>query len=157
MAPSKTFNIAGIVASYAIIPDPAIRQRFYSFLEARELHEGTIFAYEATRAAYTLGDEWRRQMLGYIIKNVDFVAGFIEKHIPEIKVYRPQASFLIWLDCRALNLKQKYLVSLFLKAGLALNDGTMFGPGGEGYMRLNIGCPRSIIEQSLNALKKAMG
>ncbi|MDR1623414.1 MAG: pyridoxal phosphate-dependent aminotransferase [Tannerellaceae bacterium] len=156
MAPSKTFNIAGIVASYAIIPDSAIRERFYSYLEARELNEGTIFAYEATKAAYTCGDEWLQQMLGYITKNVGFVADFIEKYIPEIKVYRPQASFLIWLDCRELKLKQEDLVSLFLKAGLALNDGSMFGPGGEGHMRLNIGCPRSIVEQSLNALKRAI-
>jgi cystathionine beta-lyase len=157
MAPSKTFNIAGIVASYAVIPDHTIRERFYSFLEARELHEGTIFAYEATKAAYTHGNEWRQQMLGYITENVDFVAGFMKKYIPEIKVYHPQASFLIWLNCKGLQLKQEELVSLFLKAGLALNDGTMFGPGGEGYMRLNIGCPRSIIEQSLKALKNAMG
>jgi cystathionine beta-lyase len=156
MAPSKTFNIAGIVASYAIVPDPAIREQFYSYLKARELNEGAIFAYEATKAAYTHGEEWRRKMLGYITKNVSFVADFIEKHMPEIKVCRPQASFLIWLNCRELKLKQEDLVSLFLKAGLALNDGAMFGPGGEGHMRLNIGCPRSIVERSMNVLKKAI-
>lgn len=156
MAPSKTFNIAGIVSSYAIIPDDTIREQFYSFLEARELKDGTIFAYEATKAAYTYGSEWKKQMLSYIANNVDFVAGFIEKHIPGIKVHKPQASFLVWLDCNGLKLKQEELVSLFLKAGLALNDGTMFGPGGEGHMRLNIGCPQSILRQSLNALKKVI-
>lgn len=156
MAPSKTFNIAGIVTSYAIIPDKAIREQFYSFLEARELRDGTIFAYEATKAAYTYGNEWLQQMLAYVRGNVDFITGFIEKYIPEIKVYKPQASFLVWLDCKGLGLKQEELVSLFLKAGLALNDGVMFGPGGEGHMRLNVGCPRPILTQALDALKKAI-
>jgi cystathionine beta-lyase len=157
MAPSKTFNIAGIVASYAIVPDKHIRQKFYSFLHARELDEGTIFAFEATRSAYTYGAEWLQQMRMYVIDNVNFVAGYLEKEIPAIQVYMPQASFLIWLDCRALGLSQKALVALFKeKAGLALNDGIMFGTGGEGYMRMNVGCPRSVLKQALAALKEAL-
>ncbi len=157
MAPSKTFNIAGLVSSYAIVPDEQLRTQFYAFLHARELGEGTIFAYAATTAAYTYGAEWLQQMRMYIIENVRFVETFLGVNIPSIKVYPPQASFLVWLDCRKLKLPQDELVKLFVeRAGLALNDGSMFGPGGEGYMRLNVGCPRSILEQSLNALKKAM-
>lgn len=157
MAPSKTFNIAGIVTSYAIVPDEAIRKRFYSFLEAGEFNAGTIFAYTATIAAYTYGAEWLQQMRNYVMNNVRFVSDYLKYHIPSIKVYQPQASFLVWLDCRELRLPQEELVALFTKkAGLALNDGAMFGPGGEGFMRLNIGCPRSVLEQALDSLKKAL-
>lgn len=158
MAPSKTFNIAGIVSSYALVPDTRIREKFYSFLEAGELNAGTIFAFTATKAAYTYGAEWLQQMRSYVIENVNFVDEYLKKNIPQIKVYRPQASFLVWLDCRELKLTQPELVQLFEdKAGLALNDGTMFGKEGEGFMRLNIGCPRSILNQALESLKKAIG
>lgn len=158
MAPSKTFNIAGIVSSYALVPDGRIREKFYSFLEAGELNAGTIFAFTATKAAYTYGAEWLQQMRSYVIENVNFVDEYLKKNIPQIKVYRPQASFLVWLDCRELKLAQPELVQLFEdKAGLALNDGTMFGKEGEGFMRLNIGCPRSILNQALESLKKAIG
>lgn len=158
MAPSKTFNIAGIVSSYALVPDGRIREKFYSFLEAGELNAGTIFAFTATKAAYTYGAEWLQQMRSYVIENVNFVDEYLKKNIPQIKVYRPQASFLVWLDCRELKFAQPELVQLFEdKAGLALNDGTMFGKEGEGFMRLNIGCPRSILNQALESLKKAIG
>lgn len=158
MAPSKTFNIAGIVSSYALVPDSRIREKFYSFLEAGELNAGTIFAFTATKAAYTYGAEWLQQMRSYVIENVNFVDEYLKKNILQIKVYRPQASFLVWLDCRELKLTQPELVQLFEdKAGLALNDGTMFGKEGEGFMRLNIGCPRSILNQALESLKKAIG
>ncbi len=157
MAPSKTFNIAGIVTSYAIVPNDRIREEFYSFLEAGEFGDGTIFAYTATTAAYTYGAEWLQQMRMYIMENVRFVEEFMKLHLPKIKVYQPQASFLVWLDCRELELSQDELVHLFKdKAGLALNDGSIFGPGGEGHMRLNIGCPRSVLDKAMNALKKAV-
>lgn len=157
MAPSKTFNIAGIVSSYAIIPEPHIRKKFFDFLEAAELADGTIFAYEATLAAYTYGENWRRQMLNYVRENVAFVDSYLKTYLPAIQVYRPQASFLIWLDCRELALPQTELVSFFInEARLALNDGSIFGTGGEGYMRLNVGCPRSILEKALNNLKTAL-
>ena len=157
MAPSKTFNIAGIVTSYSIVPNEKIRKEFYEFLEAGELDDGTIFAYTATEAAYTYGAEWLQQMRMYVMENVRFVDEFFKTKLPIIKVYPPQASFLVWLDCRDLKLSQEDLVHLFLdKAGILLNDGSMFGPGGEGYMRLNVGCPRSVLDKALNALKKAI-
>ena len=156
-APSKTFNIAGIVTSYAIVPNDRIREEFYSFLEAGEFGDGTIFAYTATTAAYTYGAEWLQQMRMYIMENVRFVEEFMKLHLPKIKAYQPQASFLVWLDCRELKLSQDELVHLFKdNAGLALNDGSIFGPGGEGHMRLNIGCPRSVLDKAMNALKKAV-
>lgn len=156
MAPSKTFNIAGIVTSYSLVPNEQIREKFYSFLEAGELNDGTIFAYTATEAAYTYGAEWLQQMRMYIMENVRFVDEFMKTKLPKIKVYPPQASFLVWLDCRDFKLSQQELVHLFQdKASLLLNDGSMFGPGGEGFMRLNVGCPRSVLDTAMNALKKA--
>lgn len=157
MAPSKTFNIAGIVTSYAIVPNSELRERFYSFLEAGEFNAGTIFAYTATEAAYTYGAEWLQQMRMYIMENVRYVDDFCKNNLPNIKVYQPEASFLIWLDCTNMGLSQNELVEMFKeKAGLALNDGSIFGPGGEGHMRLNIGCPRSMLEKAMMALKKAV-
>jgi cystathionine beta-lyase len=91
------------------------------------------------------------------MENVRFVDNFLKNKLPQIKAYEPQASFLIWLDCKGLGLSQPELTKLFKdKAGLALNDGSIFGKEGEGYMRMNIGCPRSVIEESLNRLKKAV-
>lgn len=157
MAPSKTFNMAGVVSSYAIIPNEWVRKTFFSFLHARELNSAHLFAYPATEAAYTKGEAWRQQLLDYVIGNIAFVTEFIASDIPQIKVYPTQASFLLWLDCRALQLLQPALVSLFVNdAHLALNDGTMFGTGGEGYMRLNVGCTRTILQKALNNLKMAI-
>ena len=157
-APSKTFNIAGIVSSYAIVPDDRLRHAFYSFLEAGEFNHGTIFAFEATKAAYTpQGADWRRQMLAYVWQNVEFVEAYLKERLPQVKVYRPQASFLVWLDCRGLGLTHDELIRLFVdRAHLALNDGAMFGREGEGFMRLNIGCPRSTLRKALDQLTEAV-
>lgn len=157
LAPSKTFNIAGIVSSYAVVPNDALRDAFYGFLEACELHEGSIFSYTATVAAYTHGEEWRRQMVDYVAGNIRFVDEYLRTHIPQIKTYRPQASFLVWLDCRGLGLAQPELFRLVRdRAGLALNNGVTFGKEGEGYLRLNVGCPRSLLAKGLDALRKAV-
>lgn len=158
MAPSKTFNIAGIVSSYCIIKNAELRDKFFNYLGACELEDPTIFALEATRAAYSeQGLAWREEMLAYVEGNIDFVCEWFAGNLPEIHPVRPQASFLVWLDCRKLGLEQKDLVNLFVnKAGLALNDGAMFGPGGEGYMRLNIACPRSLLATALSQLKAAL-
>lgn len=155
-APSKTFNIAGIVSSYAVVPDPVLRRRFFGRLKAVELDEPTIFAPIATIAAFTEGEEWRRQMLRYVEQNIDFVTEFCARHLPQVKPLRPQASFLVWLDCRAAGLAQTELVNLFVnEARLALNDGAMFGPGGEGFMRLNVGAPRAVVREALERLRDA--
>lgn len=156
-APSKTFNIAGIVSSYAIVPDAGLRERFYGWLQANELNEPTIFSPIATVAAFTQGDEWRRAMLSYVQDNIDYVIDYCREHLPAIRPLRPQASFLIWLDCRGLGLDHDALVDLFVnKARLALNDGEMFGPGGRGFMRLNVGCPRAILTEALTRLTEAL-
>lgn len=156
-APTKTFNMAGIVSSYAVISNDDLRQRFYGWLKANELDEPTIFAPIATIAAYQKGEEWRKQMLAYVEDNVRFVEDYCREHIPGIRPLRPQASFLVWLNCRGLELSHDKLLDLFIdKAHLALNDGEMFGPGGEGFMRLNVGTPRSVLRQALEQLAKAV-
>ena len=156
-APSKTFNIAGIVSSYAIVPNPTLRRRFYTWLEANELNDPPLFAPIATIAAYQNGEQWRRQMLAYVEENIRFVEDYCLENIPAVKPLRPQASFLVWLDCRALGLNHEQLIDLFVnRAHLALNDGEMFGQGGEGFVRLNVGTPRAILKQALEQLKRAI-
>lgn len=156
-APSKTFNIAGIVSSYAIVPDRNIRRRFFGWMKANELNEAPLFAPIATIAAFRKGEPWRREMLRYVEGNIDFVMDYCKKYLPAVKPLRPQASFLIWLDCRALKLNHDRLLHLFVnKARLALNDGEMFGPGGEGFMRMNVGTPRAVLRQAMEQLRQAV-
>ena len=156
-AATKIFNMAGIVSSYAVISNDDLRQRFYGWLKANELDEPTIFAPIATIAAYQKGEEWRKQMLAYVEDNVRFVEDYCRERIPGVRPLRPQASFLVWLNCRGLGLNHDKLLELFIdKAHLALNDGEMFGPGGEGFMRLNVGTPRSVLRQALEQLAKAV-
>ena len=159
MAPSKTFNIAGVVSSYTIVQNPELAAKFFKYLESNETDYPPIFSAEATRAAYTeAGKAWRREMLDYVQGNVDFVDGWLRANLPQVRAVRPEASFLIWVDCRKLGLPQPALVDLFVnKARLALNDGTMFGPQGAGFMRLNAGCPRANLQAALEALKGVIG
>lgn len=157
MAPSKAFNMAGVASSYAIVADENIRSRFQNFMKAGEFSEGHFMAYIATAAAYRQGEEWLDQMLDYVQANIDFTEEYLQQHIPSVKMIRPQASFLVYLDCRDLKLSQRELVQLFVdKAHLGLNDGMMFGEPGQGFMRMNIGCPRSVLQQALTQLANAI-
>ena len=156
-APSKTFNIAGIVSSYSIVPNDELRTRFHEWMEANEMNAAPLFSPIATIAAFRKGEEWRKQMLEYVEGNIDFLTGYCRENMPKIKPLRPQASFLVWLDCRGLGLDHDQLIDLFInKAGLALNDGEMFNPGGQGFMRLNVGTPRKILKSALDRLHKAI-
>lgn len=156
-APSKTFNIAGIVSSYAIVSNEQIREKFFGWLNANELTHANLFATIATQAAYQKGKDWLQQMLHYLEQNIDFVEEYLNKNIPQIKVMKPQASFLVWLDCRELNLSHRKLNNLFVQdAGLALNDGEIFGIEGKGFMRMNVGTSRKVLERAMGQLSKAM-
>ena len=156
-APSKTFNIAGIVTSYCVVPDNALRERFFGWLHANEMNATGIFPPVATAAAYRNGEQWLCQMLEYIEDNIVYVEEFCREHIPGVIPMRPDASFLVWLDCRSLGLDQKGLDVLFVdKAGLALNNGAMFGPGGEGFMRLNVGTSRAVLHEAMRRLSGAV-
>ena len=156
-APSKTFNIAGIVASYAVVPNNELRERFYGWMEGNELNQPNIFATIATIAAFDNGEQWRQEMIEYIEGNIEFVEQFCSQYIPQIKPIRPQASYLVWLDCRGLNLNHEQIVELFTKhAKLALNDGAMFGSEGSCFMRLNVGTTRAVLATALEQLKSAV-
>ena len=156
-APSKTFNIAGIVSSWAVVPNDTLRKKFYGWMAAGELNEEHLFAPIATMAAFEHGESWRQQMLKYLEGNIDFVINYCHQNIPQINPIRPQASFLVWLDCRQLGLSHKQLLDLFInKAHLALNDGEMFGSEGRGFMRMNVGCPRSMLSQAMKQLRDAV-
>ena len=156
-APSKTFNIAGIVTSYAIVPNNNLREKFFGWMGGNELNQPDIFAPIATIAAFENGEQWRQEMIGYVEDNIDFTIDFCKQHIPQIIPIRPEASFLVWLDCRKLGISHAELVELFVsKAKLALNDGAMFGSEGEGFMRLNVGTTRVTLTQALTQLKEAI-
>ena len=156
-SPSKAFNMAGLATSYAVIANPTLRRRFESYVEGNELAAGNVFAFNTVVAAYNKGEEWLQQMLNYVQGNVDEVIHYIEKYIPQLKVIVPQASYLVFIDFSALQLSQKEIVALCTdKAHLALNDGAIYGEEGKGYMRINLACPRSVVNQALIHLKEAV-
>ena len=156
-APSKTFNIAGIVSSYAIVPDAVLREKFFAWLTANEMDMATIFAMVATEAAFTEGEEWRQQMLAHVESNIDFVDEYLKANIPEVHAIKPQASYLVWLDFSALGLPHDKLIDMLVNdARLAMNDGAMFGIGGEQHTRLNVGTQRAVLEQAMKQLKEAI-
>ena len=134
-----------------------MRDGFYAWMAACEFSEPTMFATVATRAAYTKGEPWLEELLPYIEGNINAVVDFCERNIPQIRAYKPEASFLVWLDCHALGLDSAGLDDLFINhARLALNNGAMFGSGGDGFMRLNVACPRGVLLDSLKRLADAI-
>jgi len=157
MAPTKVFNMPGIISSAYIVPNSELRQRFAQFLEASEMNGGNMFAGITAIAAYENGEEWRKQMLDYVQGNIEYLANFLKNNIPQIKPMIPEASFLVWLDCKDLGMETDELHKFFsLKAGLGLNKGTVFGPGGKYHLRLNVATPRSILEQAMKQLQEAV-
>lgn len=154
MAPSKTFNIAGIVSSYIIISNPALRDKFFQWLDENSFDLPTLFAIEATLACYTKGWEWRSEVLKYIEGNIEFADKWIRANLPRVRCVRPQASPTIWLDCTKLGYTQPELMhNLLHEAKVAFNDGTQFGPEGAGYLRINIAGPRRILGEAFERLK----
>ena len=157
MSPSKAFNMPGLASSYAIIENDELRHQFQVYMEASEFSEGHLFAYLSVAAAYSHGTEWLDQVVAYIKGNIDFTESYLKERIPAIRMIRPQASYLIFLDCRELGLNQEELNRLFVEdAHLALNEGTTFGKEGEGFMRLNVACPRATLEKALRQLEQAV-
>lgn len=154
IAPSKTFNMAGLASSICYVPDADIKKQFFGFLDANELSLGTLFAYVAAEAAFAHGDPWRRQLLDYLVGNIDFTEQYLHENMPEVKIMRPEASFLLWLDFRAWNIPHKELVDkLIHEAKVGLNSGLDYGPDGEGFMRMNIGTPRANVKEALERIK----
>jgi cystathionine beta-lyase len=156
-APSKTFNLAGLSTSYLIIPNENLRQTYNHILNDQlHLNMGNLFGSIALKAAYNMGDEWLKQLLDYVWKNVEFVMDFCEKHLPKIKVIKPESTYMIWLDCRETGLSGNELKDFFVqKAGVGLNEGIQFGTGGEGFMRMNVACPKATVEKALMQIREA--
>lgn len=154
---SKTFNVAGLTTSYAIIPNKKLLHDYNKKLQTPHLHMGNIFGTEALIAAYEHGEEWLEQLLDYLSENIRLVTNFFEKNYPEIKVIKPESTFLVWIDFRSLNLSGKELKDLFFnKIKIAINEGSMFGAEGEGFIRLNVGCPKSTIQKALELIKNEL-
>jgi len=157
MAPSKTFNLAALSTSIVVIPDPEIRKKYEDLVYTLHIGMGNIFGFEALKAAYEEGDQWLDQLLIYLKANLQFLYDYLKSEIPAIDMMIPDATYMAWLDCRKLGMSQEELNKFFIeKAGLGLNSGTQFGPGGEGFMRLNFSCQRSLLEQALVQLKTAI-
>ena len=153
-SPTKSFNLAGLsMTAYCVIPNKELREPYLKHLRDLKLDEAPIPSMVATIAAYTEGTPWLRSLREYLQGNIREVVGFFSNNDLGIKAIQPQASFLIWLDCRAMGLSQDNLMKFFSeKAGLLLSNGAMYGAGGEGFVRMNIGCPRTVVREALERI-----
>ena len=156
-APSKTFNIAGLQLSNNFISNPVIRKAFIKEYYASGLSQLNIMGILAGEAAYQDGEEWLEELKVYLAGNIDVLKSFIAEQLPTVSLVEPEGTYLMWLDFRKLGLSPKELNRFMLqKAGLWLNDGATFGAGGEGFMRMNIACPRATLQKALERLAKVL-
>lgn len=154
---TKTFNLAGLQASTTIFPNRDMKRAFEEFWGRMDIRRNNAFSCVAMEAAYREGEEWLDQLLPYISGNFDYICDFCAKNIPQIKPNRPDATYLMWLDCRALGMTNEELRDFFIhKAKLGLNEGDTFGHSLAGFMRLNAACPRSTLEKAMQQLKAAV-
>jgi cystathionine beta-lyase len=162
VAPSKTFNIAGLFCGFAIIPSPKLRIQYKHQLERMTLHPNSLGQLSAQAAYSGACDEWLAELLAYLTANRDFAVQYIESELPGIRTTAPDATYLLWLDCNELvkngRIPEDFSpYGFFLQqAKVALNDGVPFGSGGENFVRLNFGCARSTLEEALERMKKAL-
>jgi cystathionine beta-lyase len=156
LAPSKTFNLPGLGASSIIIPNDRLRGEFIK-IRAGIVPGPNVFGLAAMEAAYRFGDEWLEQLLDYLQGNLDFTVDYFEKRIPRTRVIKPQGTYLVWLDCRALGMDNMALRRFMReKAKVGLDDGFLFGSGGSGFQRINIACPRTILNEALLRIERAV-
>ena len=157
--PTKAFNLAGLSGTaFCIIPDREKREKYLGTLRNAKLDEASIPTIEATLAAYREDTAWLESLKRYIEGNIARVERFFADNDLGIKPLRPEASFLVWLDCRALGLPQDELMDLFrTRAKIIPSNGASYGPGGEGFVRLNIGCPASVLDEALSRIRQALG
>jgi len=156
MAPSKTFNLAGLGASSIIIPNKKLRDSF-TITKVGIVPGQNLFGLTAMEAAYRFGDEWLEQLLDYLQSNLNYTIEYFERRIPKIKVIKPQGTYLIWLDCRELGMDAMTLRSFMReKARVGFDDGFLFGAAGAGFQRINIACPRAILKEALIRIEAAV-
>ena len=159
MAPSKTFNIAGLSTSEIIISDRKLRRRFEQVVhDGLHIYVGNIFGEAASIACYTQGDEWLGQLLDYLYENIVYVQNYLRENLPQIKTFRHEATYLMWLDFSDLGLTHEELSQRLVgTARLALNDGAIFGDEGKCHFRLNVACPRTTLEETMRRLSATFG
>jgi len=155
LAPSKTYNIAGLQAAYAVIPNAELRQRYVAANAGLVGHPG-VLAYTAALAAYRSGQPWLDEALRYLEGNRDWLYDYIRHELPTLTMAQPEGTYLAWLDCRQAGIQGNPHEFFLEQARVALNDGASFGPGGEGFVRLNFGCPRSTLEEAARRMKEAL-
>ena len=154
---SKTFNLAGLQASTTVFPTVEMKNQFDRFWRNLEIHRNNTFSLVAVEAAYREGEDWLEELKVYIRENFQFVHDYCKQNIPGVSARIPDATYLMWLDCRGLGMHQEELVKFMIeKAGLGLSSGTGFAPSLEGYMRLNAACPRSTLERAMTQLAAAV-
>lgn len=157
MAPSKTFNVAGLYLSNIVIPNPRLRECFCQQIQRLGLNHLNLFGLVAAEAAYRYGEPWLDQLLIYLQNNAAYVIGKMSALTSKIKIIEPEGTFVLWLDCRKLEIPPEDLNDFFVsEAGIAFNDGVIFGPAGAGFQRMNIGCPRTLIDEALKRLAAAL-
>ncbi len=155
-AASKTFNLAGLATSTVIIPNDDLRNKYVNFVHSTEADMGNIFGKIATMTAMEKGDEWHAQLINYIKGNIDFAYDFIKREMPKIRIHKAEATYMIWLNFKDYGITDAELNHKMIhEAGLGLNAGNIFGKEGEFCMRVNLACPRSIVEKALNQMKSA--
>jgi cystathionine beta-lyase len=157
IAPSKTFNLAGLSTSSVIISNPVLRKSFNKIVDNLHVGSGNIFGTTASIAAYTNGHKWLDALLDYVDHNIEFVKNYCRAMIPEIIPVQPEATYMIWLDCRKFAMTGKELQNFFVsKAGVGMNEGSTFGPGGEGFMRMNLGTTHQTVMKAMEQIEKAV-
>lgn len=156
-SPGKTFNLQGFQTGYAIIPDSQLRQTFAQIMEQNGLFINNILSMKALESAYNQGAEWLDALLVYLENNLNFLDEYLQDHLPQIRMAKPQGTYLAWLDFRELGMEADELHDFLVhQAGIGLNSGTFFGEEGAGFERLNFACPRPTLEKGLDLLKKAL-
>jgi len=156
-APSKTFNLAGLQTSNLIIPNAEYRKAYETSRDLTGIHNPNVFGITALEAAYEHGLDWLNQLMHYLNESVEFLKTSFAQELPQIKMTQPEGTYLIWLDFRELGMEPKELQKFLVhKAGVGLNSGYQFGPGGEGFARLNIGCSRSVLEEGFERIRGAI-
>jgi cystathionine beta-lyase len=158
LSATKTFNLAGLGGSLVVIPDPGLRRRFQKATESLWTGVANPLSAAATEAAWRHGEPWLQRLLAYIRANYEFLVRFLAERLPALQVMPLEGTYLAWIDCRALGLPDDRLKARILEgAGVWLNEGPMFGTGGQGFQRLNLACPRATLRQALERLAGALG
>jgi cystathionine beta-lyase len=156
-APSKTFNMAGLATSSVIISNPKLKEQFDAVVNRIHIGMGNVMGNVASEAAYTHGEAWLKELLQYLTQNLNYMEAFMQAELPELKMMRPEGTYLVWVDFSALRFNDDELNKFMIhEAKLGLNRGSMFGEEGELFMRFNIACPKTLLEQGLNQLKSAI-